>query len=224
MRTKNTTLPIDFYIYLHRKATTGEVFYVGKGSGRRAWKSTGRSLHWDNIVAKHGYTIEIVQDGMSEWWAHEMERDLIALHGRENLCNFTDGGEGISGVIFSEEGRKNRAEGTRKRSDSPEWKKMHTEQMKKMHASPEYRATHAEAMRKMHSSVEIKAKRIAAVRSARARPVQCIETGITFDAGIDAVKWLQSTGKVKCTSSSLTQACQGKLKTAYGFTWRYVDV
>lgn len=33
----------DFYVYLHRKKTTKEVFYVGKGSGDRVWSRAGRS-------------------------------------------------------------------------------------------------------------------------------------------------------------------------------------
>jgi hypothetical protein len=93
----------DFYVYVHRRATDGTVFYVGKGTGNRAYASQGRSRYWRNIVSKHGYTVQIVQTGMQEWWAFEMERELISSYGRENLCNLTDGGEGCSGVKKSPE-------------------------------------------------------------------------------------------------------------------------
>lgn len=95
-----------FYVYVHRRSTDGRVFYVGKGKGRRAWTAQGRSNYWRNIVAKHGLIVEIVQDAMQEWWAFEMECELIALYGRENLCNLTDGGEGPSGFLKSAETKR----------------------------------------------------------------------------------------------------------------------
>jgi hypothetical protein len=79
----------DFYVYVHRRATDGTVFYVGKGTGNRAYANQGRSRYWRNIVSKHGYTVQIVQTGMQEWWAFEIERELISSYGRENLCNLT---------------------------------------------------------------------------------------------------------------------------------------
>ncbi len=103
-------LPHSFYVYEHRKATTGEVFYVGKGKGNRAWFISNRSQHWKNIAKKHGVLVEIIRFGLHEWYAHELERDLIALHGRLDdgmgkLINKTDGGDGHSGRITSEETR-----------------------------------------------------------------------------------------------------------------------
>lgn len=55
---------------------------------------------------KHGLIVEIVESGMQEWWAFEMERELIAYYGRENLCNLTDGGDGVSGAVRSDSTRK----------------------------------------------------------------------------------------------------------------------
>lgn len=88
-----------FYVYLHRRATDGRVFYVGKGTGYRSTKTTqSRSPHWRNIVKKHGFTVEYVIDDVQEWYAFELERELIAYYGREALCNLTDGGDGVSGM------------------------------------------------------------------------------------------------------------------------------
>lgn len=108
--------PSDFYVYLHRRATDGRVFYVGKGANRRAWQKDRRNAHWKNVVNKHGYTVDIVQDGMQEWWAFELECELIAYYGRGSgmLCNATDGGEGAKGAVRSVETRKKLSE-TRKR-------------------------------------------------------------------------------------------------------------
>lgn len=96
----------SFFVYLHRRATDGSVFYVGKGCGRRAIKTAGRSAAWNNIVKKHGFIVEYVERDIQEWYAFELELSLIALYGRASLCNLTDGGEGMSGHVKSENARK----------------------------------------------------------------------------------------------------------------------
>ena len=93
---------MDFYVYLHRKKTTGEVFYVGKGSGRRAWEFGSRNKYWRNIEKSHGCIVDIYADNLQEWYALELERDLILKYGRRidatgTLCNITIGGESQGG-------------------------------------------------------------------------------------------------------------------------------
>lgn len=93
---------MDFYVYLHRKKTTGEVFYVGKGKENRAWEKSGRNKYWKHIASKHGYTVEIYQNNLQEWYALELEQELILRFGRlvdntGSLCNITCGGESGSG-------------------------------------------------------------------------------------------------------------------------------
>lgn len=100
---------VDFYVYVHRKAATGEIFYVGKGKDDRAWDSKyDRSKHWNYVVNKHGLIVEIIQSGLREWYAFELEIELIALYGRKDLnlgtlINKTDGGEGVAGYVYTEE-------------------------------------------------------------------------------------------------------------------------
>lgn len=96
--------PHGFYIYIHRRQTDCSIFYVGKGKGNRAWMTAGRSEYWNRIARKHGRVVEIVESGMREWWALELERDLIALYG-DALCNLTDGGETSVGYKFTEEAK-----------------------------------------------------------------------------------------------------------------------
>ena len=100
----------QFYVYVHRYASgpkQGEVFYVGKGKGYRSHSKIGRNTHWHNIVNKHGYDINIVARFNNEQCALSFERAFIALYGRENLCNMTDGGEGTSGNPCSNERKEN---------------------------------------------------------------------------------------------------------------------
>ena len=106
------SLPADsprFYVYVHKRADDGRIFYVGKGSGNRRWKDKhGRNIHWHRIVKKHGFIAEIVHADLSEETAFELERDMISQYGTINkktgeLCNMSEGGEGPSGVFPSEE-------------------------------------------------------------------------------------------------------------------------
>ena len=91
-----------YYVYLHRKKTTGEVFYVGKGKNKRAWDRHGRSDLWKKTATKCEWDVEILQDNLQEWYAFELETGLIALYGRldlgnGSLVNLSDGGEGPGG-------------------------------------------------------------------------------------------------------------------------------
>ena len=92
-----------FYVYIHTRNDTDEVFYVGKGSGKRAWKKRSYNKWWTRVSEKHGYRVKIIQRNMSEDDAFLLEMWLIAKFRHEgvDLCNMTDGGEGSSGVIAS---------------------------------------------------------------------------------------------------------------------------
>lgn len=88
-----------YYVYLHRRNDTNEVFYVGKGKDKRAWSRSGRNEWWLRIVAKTGFTVEFIEQGISEQSAFDLEVELIKFYRDCNhtLCNLTDGGEGQSG-------------------------------------------------------------------------------------------------------------------------------
>lgn len=86
----------EYYVYLHTRLDTGEVFYVGKGKGRRATTRWSRNVWWNRVAAKAEWISSIVQDGMSESDAHLLEMWLIAKfrHCGVSLCNIDDGGGG----------------------------------------------------------------------------------------------------------------------------------
>ncbi len=95
-----------FYVYAHRRADDGRVFYIGKGSGRRAWVTRRRNPFWTNTAYKHGLAVEILASGLSCDEALSMEIAKIAEIGIDRLCNLTVGGEGASGYVMSEENRR----------------------------------------------------------------------------------------------------------------------
>ena len=113
MSNSNST---KFYTYFHIRNDTGIVFYVGKGMGNRAWFRINRSLHWRNIVNKHGYAVEIADRFDDEQDAYAHERYLIASLRAlgVNLCNQTDGGGGPSGCKCTEETKKKHSDTQKK--------------------------------------------------------------------------------------------------------------
>lgn len=89
-----------FYVYVHRRLSTGEPFYVGKGAGQRAYMFKGRNEHWNRIVSKDGgRNLTFVARGLDEELAFFAEVELIEKYRRMGvaLCNSTDGGDGCSG-------------------------------------------------------------------------------------------------------------------------------
>lgn len=97
-----------FYVYVHRKLSDNKPFYVGKGKGKRAYKSTGRNQKWNRTANKYGYTVEIVYENLSEEEAFQLEKDTILEFNYfgYNLCNLTNGGEGLSGYKMPEDRKK----------------------------------------------------------------------------------------------------------------------
>lgn len=86
-----------FYTYAHRRGDTGEVFYVGKGKGKRAWSERSRNAHWRNIVAKCGFTVQLISTELNEFDALSHECELVDIFKLANfpLCNQTAGGDGL---------------------------------------------------------------------------------------------------------------------------------
>ncbi|MEY9198673.1 hypothetical protein ABIA16_003789 [Sinorhizobium fredii] len=99
---------MEYYVYIWRDAT-GLPFYVGKGKGKRAHNTTKRSKEFKEVHAQGGCTVEIVDYFIHESQAHAHEIELIEFYGRRDiggaLVNKTDGGEGNSGWIPSDEVR-----------------------------------------------------------------------------------------------------------------------
>ncbi|RWO20668.1 NUMOD3 domain-containing DNA-binding protein [Mesorhizobium sp.] len=94
---------MEFYVYVWRDSASLP-FYVGKGKGRRAYDTYGRSKEFNEIYERSGCTVEIVDWFIHESQAHALEVELIAKYGRRDvgdgpLVNKTDGGDGCSGHI-----------------------------------------------------------------------------------------------------------------------------
>jgi phosphosulfolactate synthase (CoM biosynthesis protein A) len=106
-----------FYTYMWLRYD-GTPYYIGKGSGRRAFIGAARRIHKPLDKARI-----LIQEFPDEQSAFAAEKFLISYYGRLDLetgClrNLTDGGEGPSGFIAAPETRRKISES--KKNLSPE--------------------------------------------------------------------------------------------------------
>lgn len=97
-------------VYRHRRLDNNKIFYVGIGKGlNRAYeKGNRRNSFWNKVTKKTDYQVEILYNNLTWEDACELEMLLIESYGRRDLgtgtlVNLTDGGEGTTGHILSEE-------------------------------------------------------------------------------------------------------------------------
>lgn len=122
--------PSGFYIYAYLRdkdsitAKYGTPYYIGKGSGNRAFFKEQRQVK----APKNKDFIVILESNLTETGALALERRYIKWYGRKDLgtgilANMTDGGDGVSNP--SEETRKKIALGQlgRKQSDETRLKR-----------------------------------------------------------------------------------------------------
>lgn len=98
-----------FFVYAHYRADRpdSDPFYIGKGKNTRDL-SKKRNRLWTNIANKHGFVVKKLKENLTEQEAWNLEISLIAQYGKliddtGCLANITNGGEGASGTIHTDE-------------------------------------------------------------------------------------------------------------------------
>lgn len=112
------------YVYRHIRIDKNVPFYIGIGSdkdGKRAFSKKGRNSHWEKIVAKTDYEVEILVNNISWDEACIKEKEFISIYGRRDnktgtLANWTDGGEGVENVSIIAKEKMSRAKRGKKQS------------------------------------------------------------------------------------------------------------
>lgn len=165
------------YLYRHIRLDKNEPFYIGIGSDstyKRAYSKKNRNKYWINIINKTDYEVEIIIDNITWDQACNKEKEFIALYGRKDLCkgslcNYTDGGDGVLGLVVSNESReKMRKSQTGKKQSSEQiakrvaklsgsgnpWygKKFSDEYKKKLSDAKKGKKRNPEVMKKLHQS------------------------------------------------------------------------
>ena len=141
-----------YYVYAYLRED-GTPYYIGKGSGDRAWKKWGKK---DIKPPRDSTRITIVENDLEETAAFDLERRLIAQYGRRDLGtgilhNKTDGGEGSSGHKqggwkWSEESRARR-----RGAGNPAYGKTTSDKQKKTIKQINAERVHSEESRRKRS-------------------------------------------------------------------------
>lgn len=98
-----------FYVYRYRVIDTKEVFYIGKGTGKRYKTITNRSKKFLEMYESNNCEVQILWNYLTEEEAFKLERMLIAYYRlctHHNLVNQLDGGEGLYGTNNPNYGNK----------------------------------------------------------------------------------------------------------------------
>ena len=108
-----------YYVYAYLRsndsttAKAGTPYYIGKGVGKRAYKSHGKLP-----VPKDKSLIVMLESNLSETEAFNLEQSYIQQYGRKNigtgiLLNLTNGGEGSSGYKHTIDAKKKLSDSAR---------------------------------------------------------------------------------------------------------------
>lgn len=100
----------DYYIYLHKRNDTGQIFYVGKGRKERATNISGRSDYWKNVYEKAGgRTVHYLYKNLTNQEALDLEKNVIltGLYNYFPLVNLCLGGPSTLGWKPTEETKQN---------------------------------------------------------------------------------------------------------------------
>ena len=138
------------YAYLREDKTP---YYIGKGKGNRAYKKHRKGIG----VPKDKSRIIFLKQNLTEEEAFRHEIYMIAVFGRKDLGtgilhNLTDGGDGASGYVFSEETKKKLSEAHK---GNTTWLgKTHSEETKRKMSDTRKGKTHSEETKRKQSEAK----------------------------------------------------------------------
>jgi hypothetical protein len=168
-KTRQSFMKTDYYTYAYLRED-GTPYYIGKGRGRRAF-----SKHRKNLPVPPRDRILFLKTGLTEEEANKHEVYLVFVLGRKDkgtgiLWNFTDGGEGVSGRIVSNETRKKISDGHAGKPLSEE----HRKKLSEAHTGKKLSPEHIEKLRGKAIPIETR-ERISQTLQGRKRPSEVIE-------------------------------------------------
>jgi hypothetical protein len=212
---------MDCYIYANIRSDTGEIFYVGKGSGRRMLRKLRRSDEW-LAAAANGFTYVFLEENLTHEDAVMKEDVYIQAYRSAGhpLVNKVRGGGGAKSPTIPEELKeKLRVMYTGKKL-SEDQKKAISDRMKGKTLSQEHKAKLSAALKgfkRPRSSVEASVAK-------RRKPVKA-DTGEVFPSLQDAAAWckLKNTSTISKCLKGVVEKAGKHPATGQPITWRYAD-
>ena len=143
--------PNRFYTYAYLREDKTP-YYIGKGTGDRIYSTNRR-----NNPPKDKSRIIFLKQNLTEEEAFRHEIYMIAVFGRKDLGtgilhNLTDGGDGASGYVFSEETKRKQSEAHK---GNTTWLgKTHSEETKRKMSDTRKGKTHSEETKRKQSEAK----------------------------------------------------------------------
>jgi len=190
----------NFIVYIHIRPDINEPFYVGKGVPGREIRTCGRNQYWHNIVNKNNGVFEskILFEELSEEEAllKERETELELQNKGYILANIVECGvkAGTTGMKHSEESKRKISEGLKGHISPNKGKKMSKE------------------------SCEKKSKSMMGVMN---KPILQYDLQDNFIKEWSSISEAYLSLNKKITNGCINLACKGKIKTAFGYKWKY---
>lgn len=188
-----------FYVYVHRKLSNGQPFYVGKGTGFRHNATAGRNKQWLDIARESMWRSDIIYQDLPEACSLCIEKILIYASPIKLANLSTGGGRGPTGVKHTEETKAKWRAAKIGRKQSPE------------HAAKSRIA--GLGKKRSQSAVD-------AIRKRKSRPVISSQ-GEIFPSVAEAVRLLSLRLGVRCSQGNISMAASGFRRNAHGLSWSY---
>ena len=198
----------NYYVYEWYIVPTNEVFYVGKGKGKRCFDTSHRNKFFKDMYKSHECAVRKIEENLDEQTAFQREIYWINYYRTKTnyrLTNVTDGGEGTSGYIPSKEIKEKISAASKERWNDPDWRQKvianrylpsstyqsqeFKDKISKLVSgenNPNYKHYWSEEQKKHMSDLVRSDGRYVRGKNPKAKAVRCKETGQEFECIIDA--------------------------------------
>lgn len=208
-----------FYVYVWFIVSTGEIFYIGKGSGRRYKSLSSRSRRFMKVLEEHECSSRIVQFFDNEDDALSKEAELIGYYSNvsSNLVNATFGGDGSRANGEFTDWQRGMIKKSRNAPSSvyktPEFRnKIST--LVQGNLNPNFGNKWTKEMKESLSKKQKESNRYNGAENPNSKKIMCLETGESFKCIKDA---MEKYG-VK-NAASFTAAINKPTRTAAKLHW-----